>query len=106
MVSAVIAVFDGHNDALTRDDADDFAAGRRGGHLDVPRARAGGFGGGMFAAFARGERGVSRRAAAKVVERTFARLDALARDGHARVVLAAGDVDAARDARVLAAVKH
>jgi membrane dipeptidase len=102
----MIAVFDGHNDALTRDDADDFASGRRGGHLDVPRAHAGGFGGGMFAAFARGDRRVSRRAAAKVVEGTFARLDGLERDGHVRVVLAAGDLDAARSAGVIAAVKH
>jgi membrane dipeptidase len=106
MVGAVIAVFDGHNDALTRDDADDFAAGRAGGHLDVPRARAGRFGGGMFAAFARGERRASRRAAAKVVDEVFGRLDALERDGHARVVLRPGDLEAARGDGVIAAVKH
>jgi hypothetical protein len=29
----VIDVFDGHNDTLTRDDAEDFARGRDGGHL-------------------------------------------------------------------------
>ena len=47
----MVPVFDGHNDALTREDATDFAAGRNGGHLDLPRARAGGFAGGIFALF-------------------------------------------------------
>jgi membrane dipeptidase len=47
----VLTVFDGHNDTLTRDDADAFATGREGGHVDLPRARAGGLGGGIFAAF-------------------------------------------------------
>jgi len=32
-MAAVLTVFDGHNDTLTRDDADDFATGREGGHL-------------------------------------------------------------------------
>jgi membrane dipeptidase len=107
-------VFDGHNDALTREDADDFAGGRKGGHLDVPRARAGGLGGGIFAAFAPSPGGRLRRsyapirqdAAAAVVESTFARLDALERDGAVRVVLGPGDLDAAREQGVLAAVKH
>ena len=44
-------VFDGHNDALTHASAAAIAAGRPDGHLDVPRARAGGFGGGLFAIF-------------------------------------------------------
>src|SRR3954464_6148121 len=47
----MIPVFDGHNDALTREDAADFATGREGGHLDLPRARGGGFAGGIFALF-------------------------------------------------------
>src|SRR3954447_12012301 len=106
MVGAVIAVFDGHNDALTRDDADDFAAGRAGGHLDVPRARAGGVSGGIFAAFARGERRASRRAAVKVTDEVFGRLETLERDGHVRIALGPGDLDAAREEGVLAAVKH
>ena len=41
----VLAVFDGHNDTLTREDADRFVTGRDGGHIDLPRARAGGLGG-------------------------------------------------------------
>ena len=45
-------VFDGHNDTLTRADHADFTAGRAGGHLDLPRMRAGGLGGGIFALFA------------------------------------------------------
>jgi membrane dipeptidase len=105
-VVGVIAVFDGHNDTLTRDDADDFVTGRSGGHIDLARAHAGGLAGGIFAAFTRGERRVGRRAAAELVERTFARLDALEADGHVRVVLGPGDLDAARADRVLAAVKH
>ena len=48
---AMLAVFDGHNDTLTRDDADRFATGREGGHIDLPRAREGGLAGGIFAAF-------------------------------------------------------
>jgi membrane dipeptidase len=44
-------VFDGHNDALTRADHADFAVGRSGGHLDLPRMRAGGMRGGVFAIF-------------------------------------------------------
>jgi membrane dipeptidase len=48
---AVTAVFDGHNDVLTACDPAEFAAGRDDGHLDAPRARAGGFAGGIFAIF-------------------------------------------------------
>ncbi len=46
-----LPVFDGHNDALTRAGADALAEGRPDGHLDLPRARAGGLGGGVFAVF-------------------------------------------------------
>jgi membrane dipeptidase len=53
-----VRVFDGHNDALSRiwkagpDAAGGFLAGDGEGHLDVPRARAGGLAGGCFAVFA------------------------------------------------------
>ena len=47
----MVPVFDGHNDALTRDDHARFASGRDGGHLDLPRMRAGGMRGGIFALF-------------------------------------------------------
>lgn len=55
------AVFDGHNDVLlalwraAQNPADDagssFVSGRSSGHLDAPRARLGGFTGGLFAVF-------------------------------------------------------
>jgi membrane dipeptidase len=44
-------VFDGHNDALTRDDHERLADGREGGHLDLPRMARGGMRGGIFAIF-------------------------------------------------------
>ncbi len=47
----MIAIFDGHNDALTREDHARLASGRDGGHLDLPRMRAGGMRGGIFALF-------------------------------------------------------
>lgn len=47
----MLPVFDGHNDALTREGGEDLA--RRGGegHLDLPRMREGGMRGGIFAIF-------------------------------------------------------
>jgi membrane dipeptidase len=50
-LAAVIPVFDGHNDALTREDHARLASGRDGGDLDLPRMRAGGMRGGIFALF-------------------------------------------------------
>lgn len=54
----MIPVFDGHNDLLLhlyrsgRPDAEQaFLEGRPGGHLDLAKARAGGFAGGLFAIF-------------------------------------------------------
>jgi membrane dipeptidase len=47
----MIPIFDGHNDALTREDHAEIATGRRGGHLDLPRMRDGGMRGGIFAVF-------------------------------------------------------
>jgi membrane dipeptidase len=121
----VIAVFDGHNDTLTREDADDFVAGRAGGHLDLPRARAGGLAGGIFAlftpspkeeeAFHTGPDGrrevppaepIGQDVAAAHATRAAGRLVALARAGHVRLVLGPGDLDAARADGVLAAVMH
>ncbi|MBX3579663.1 MAG: dipeptidase [Rhizobiaceae bacterium] len=52
-----IPVFDGHNDTLLRlwktggDVEDLFLKGSEGGHIDLPRARAGGLAGGFFAMF-------------------------------------------------------
>ena len=51
-------IFDGHNDTVLRHhvaatfgEADDFFAENEGGHIDLPRARKGGLGGGFFAIF-------------------------------------------------------
>lgn len=58
-----IAIFDGHNDAVQQileyqEGGRDFIAGSGSGtgHLDLPRARAGGMVGGLFAMFAKAER--------------------------------------------------
>jgi membrane dipeptidase len=121
----VIPVFDGHNDAITREDAADFAGGREGGHLDLPRARAGGLAGGIFALFAetpgaswdeheRPDGGyeldpaapIGQELAAPACTRAAGRLLALERAGHVRIARSAGDLDAALADGVLAAVMH
>jgi membrane dipeptidase len=113
----VLGVFDGHNDTITRDDAGDFVAGRAGGHLDLERARAGGLAGGVFAIFTPtpGEEDrhdlelgspIGQDVAAPSATRAAGRLLALERDGHLRLARTPGDLDAAREAGVLAAVMH
>jgi len=57
----MIPVFDGHNDALLRlhragGGLDGFLVGDAEGHVDLPRARRGGFAGGLFAVFVPGEK--------------------------------------------------
>jgi microsomal dipeptidase-like Zn-dependent dipeptidase len=47
----MIPVFDGHNDALTSKTHAQLAGGRPDGDLDLPRMRAGGMRGGIFAVF-------------------------------------------------------
>jgi len=109
-------VFDGHNDALTRDDYAMLAEGRDGGHLDVPRMRAGGIRGGIFSVFTpsagrltnRMRRGgavveaelappVEHRDAAADASAVAGRLLALERAGHLRTARRVPDLDAARD---------
>ena len=112
----MLTVFDGHNDTLTRDDAGDFVTGREGGHIDLPRARKGGLGGGIFAAFTgtpgydsdSGELAapIGQDLATGLVSRTIGRLLRLEREGHLRLARAPGDLDAARAANTLAAVAH
>ena len=118
-------VFDGHNDVLTREDHAAIAVGRSGGHLDLPRMRAGGMRGGIFAVFTpsarerkrplRRRRGVvefelsppvgQRKTAAHATE-AAGRLLALERSGEVRVAREIADVDAARDGGPPAAVLH
>jgi membrane dipeptidase len=125
-VSRVQTVFDGHNDALTREDHADLVEGRQGGHLDLPRMRAGGMRGGIFAVFTssseRDEVEVSRDdgvlefelappvahdVAAADAAAAAGRLLALERHGHVRVARTIADLDAARaDAGPPVAVLH
>ena len=121
----MIPVFDGHNDAITREDAADFATGRDGGHLDLPRASAGGLAGGIFALFTPTpgadridfDRGGGRmevelaapigpEIAAATTSQAAGRLLGLERDGKLRIVRTIADLDAAREDGVLAAVMH
>ena len=112
----MLTVFDGHNDTLTREDAADFAGGRNSGHIDLPRARRGGLGGGIFAAFTPtpGDHWVAGEPAAPIgqelaaaqVLRTIGRLLKLEREGHVAIARRPGDLDAAREAGTLAAVAH
>jgi membrane dipeptidase len=112
----MVAVFDGHNDAITRDDHALIAGGRSGGHLDLARMAAGGMRGGIFAVFtpsadhdftavARpdGTREiapadpVSHAEAADYAARAAGRLFALERAGALRIARTIADLDAARD---------
>ncbi len=96
------AVFDGHNDALTADDHDRLVVGKAGGHLDLPRMRAGGIRGGIFSVFVASEEGdhsrpepVSHDVAAACAGAAAGRLLALERDGAVHVARSVGDLDAA-----------
>jgi membrane dipeptidase len=110
----MLAVFDGHNDALTHADHADLAGGRGGGHLDLPRMREGGMRGGIFAVFTpspeedSGRRLFSgttyREPLAKPVEQGMAaahataaagRLLRLEREGQVKVARMTSDLDAA-----------
>lgn len=111
----MLAVFDGHNDAITREDRADLARGRQGGHLDLPRMRAGGVRGGIFAVFTespgkrhtpvpRGDgvleferaQPVAYEHAAADAGKAAGRLLALERTGDLRIARRAEDLDAAR----------
>ena len=122
----MIPVFDGHNDALTRDDHKLLADGRSDGHLDIPRMRAGGVRGAIFAVFTPSpgdehqvverDDGVVEILPAVEVTHDYAsgyataaagRLVELERGGHVRIARTASDLDAARsDDGPPAAVLH
>jgi membrane dipeptidase len=114
----VIAVLDGHNDALTNDDHALLAQGRSGGHLDLPRMRAGGVRGAIFAVFIESVGGGAREervprddgviefepapqlehsAAAAGASAAAGRLLALERAGHVRIARSASDLDLVLD---------
>jgi membrane dipeptidase len=113
-VAAVRPVFDGHNDALTREDHALLARGRPEGHLDLPRMRSAGVRGAIFAVFAPSEQEreealarddgviefefaaeVPQREAAGFATAAAGRLLALERQGEVRVARTAADLDAA-----------
>jgi membrane dipeptidase len=111
----VLPVLDGHNDALTRADHELIVEGRPEGHLDLPRMRAGGVRGAIFAVFSEQDEsddhtlvprddGVIEFEYAPPVDHAFAaghatsaaaRLLRLEREGHLRVARTAADLDSA-----------
>ena len=109
-------VFDGHNDVLIRATAEEIALGRDDGHLDVPRMRAGGFGGGLFAIFTPGPGDevpdgelpppVGHAFAAEHVERRYATLLDLHERDAVRIVQSAVELDVAHEDDAIAAVLH
>ena len=110
----MLAVFDGHNDALTKEDHELLETGRSNGHLDLPRMRAGGIRGGIFSVFVRSEEGdhdtpgpVAHDVAAAEAGAVAGRLLALERSGSIRVARDVSDLDAAfRDDGPPVAVLH
>ncbi len=112
----MIPVFDGHNDAITREGEPDLSRRRNDGHLDLPRMREGGVRGGIFAVFTpssgtgsrpvKFERGihaeplappVGQREAAAHADAAAERLLALERAGEVVLAREVADIDAARD---------
>jgi membrane dipeptidase len=113
----VIPVFDGHNDALTREGHPDLAQRRPDGHLDLPRMREGGMRGGIFAVFTpspgdepgRGSFGdggafaaplaapVSQAVAAADASAAAGRLLRLEREGEVVLARSPADLDSAYD---------
>jgi membrane dipeptidase len=110
----MLPVFDGHNDALTRDDHAGIVSGRPEGHLDLPRMREGGVRGAMFAVCAPspGEKWepvaredgvleielaaeVPHRDAAAFATAAAGRLAALEREQDVRIARTISDVDVA-----------
>lgn len=128
-------IFDGHNDTLLRlymaeaDQPASFFRGNDGFHIDLPKARAGGLGGGFFAIWVpdrkphedfpgadSGEAGYTmplppplhRTYAMNFATSMVARLLRLEReaDGQVKIVHTAGELSAALDTGVLAMIMH
>jgi len=130
---SMVPVFDGHNDALLRlhNNADEspasFLAGSEQGHLDVKKAKAGGFAGGMFACFVPSKKSnrTSVRRTGKGYEENFPatpdqadalsttlslaadlfRIEALSKGGF-KVARTAGEIEACIKEGVIAATLH
>ncbi len=124
-------IFDGHNDTLLRfynhDELDlsDFLGEMDGGHIDLARARRGGFAGGFFAVFVPNQERIdpdnmpdlstpytspavdfvfSQRAANRLTADLF-RLEALS-GGQIKIVRSADELQACIDAGIFAAILH
>jgi membrane dipeptidase len=133
MIANVVPFIDGHNDVLLRlhlagDGAGPFLTRRSEGHLDLERAREGGFAAGFFAIFVLAESAEERTAtripdrkqpyalplAAAIPTEYAVRqagtmvdlLDQLAAGGDVRVARTAADVEAAVDRGPLTAILH
>lgn len=118
-----IPIFDGHNDVLFRLELDperSFADCGDGGHIDVTKAKQGGFAGGLFAMFAAnpellsgGARDRSRPygpldtdVALRSLMRQFGQLRRLEAAGHVRVTTTVEAIERAMGDGVMAAVPH
>jgi membrane dipeptidase len=124
MSSPLYPIFDGHNDVLSRlaraaaaDPVALFLDGGAGGHLDLPRARAGGFAGGLFACYVASAPYDRTTAPAPPVDRrdaldtTLALAALLMRiergsAGALTICRSAADIRAAMAANAIAAVLH
>ena len=119
--SRMTRIFDGHNDTVLRlvlDASRDFDARGDVGHLDAPRARDGGFAGGLFAMFSPTDptptASPSRRptgpldapTARGYTDRMFQRMFELDRRGALTICTSVSDIEAAMDAGSIAAVLH
>jgi membrane dipeptidase len=115
----VTAVFDGHNDVLGRlqgagDPPERFLTGLPDGQLDLPRSRAGGLAGGLFAINAPSEMDGDHGEPLEHGEASAFTLAALGRahalataaEGAVRVVTAGDELDRCRDDDALAVVLH
>jgi membrane dipeptidase len=120
-----IPVFDGHNDVVLRlDEGRSFLEESSEGHLDLPRARRGGFAGGLFAIFVSGpEQGdmggkpdgpysfplapsIAAKAAVARAEHLEDILRGLDADGAIRLVHTAAEIEQCFAAGTIAAVLH
>src|SRR5579875_406018 len=109
-------IFDGHNDVLLRlGRPSEFLNGRGEGHLDLPRARSGGLGGGFMACFAPspGERTenpgpVEAGEARDVIVGLMARLYRLVDEaqGQVRIVEDSADIERSMSDGTFAALLH